>query len=566
MSDLSTMSDDDLSRLAAQTVARRTKEIRQQLDQSRASDDDLLASLKPVQPQAAPAPPRSVGDVARDAMRDTAAGMLRGAGSIGATILTPVDAAARALGVENSFIGRRDRRESMTAALGTLGADADSLAFQAGKVTGEVAGTAGLPVAAARPLAGVVPTLSRAIASGGIQAPNLGARAVGGAAAGAVSAAAVNPDDAGLGASIGAAVPVAGRAIGRALSGPDVAPAVRSAGQAAARAGFVIPPTQVRPSFGNRMLEGISGKISTAQNASARNQEVTNDLARRAIGAAELSPAGLAAVRQRANQAYDALGAAGTFTTDVSFRRGLSQLGRRSRQLAKDFPELANQQLDDMLQAFGGTQSFSAQSGIEAIKRLRARATANAQAIGDPVRKEVSRVEHAIAEQLESLVERNLTRTKQTPLLERFREARTTLARVYDIEKGLNPVTGNVDAAVLARLLKKGRPLTGELKQIADFASAFPKATQVPERMGSLPQTSPLDWGAAAITAAATGAGPLTVAALATRPALRVAALSGPVQRRAVAGPPLGAFRAGQVIGRALPVAAADDEQALQPR
>src|SRR5262249_54170451 len=147
------------------------------------------------------------------------------------------------------------------------------------------------------------------------------------------------------------------------------------------------------------------------------------------------------------------------------------------------------------------------------------------------------RAQHRIAASLEDLVERNLKRSGQEQLLVGFRDARTTLARVYDIEKALNPATGNVDAAKLAQALKKGRPLSGDLKQVADFAGAFPKAVQMPERMGSLPQTSPLDWAAAGITGAATGAGPITAAALAARPIARAAALSGPIQRLALAKP-----------------------------
>jgi hypothetical protein len=86
----------------------------------------------------------TIADQAKGLLGNLAAGAVRGAGSIGATILTPVDAAARALGVQNDFIGRTDRREAMDGGLREMGADTDSLAFKGGKLGAEIAGTAGV--------------------------------------------------------------------------------------------------------------------------------------------------------------------------------------------------------------------------------------------------------------------------------------------------------------------------------------------------------------------------------------------------------------------------------------
>jgi hypothetical protein len=82
--------------------------------------------------------------------------------------------------------------------------------------------------------------------------------------------------------------------------------------------------------------------------------------------------------------------------------------------------------------------------------------------------------------------------------------------------------------------LKKGKPLTEELKTAAEFATQFPKATQTIESMGSLPQTSPLDLATAGIASAITS--PAALASLGVRPGARAAALSGPIQNRLVQG------------------------------
>ena len=130
-----------------------------------------------------------------------------------------------------------------------------------------------------------------------------------------------------------------------------------------------------------------------------------------------------------------------------------------------------------------------------------------------------------------------------------LRNARTLIAKTYSVERALNPTTGSLDAQTLAKLAKKG-VLTGGLKASADLATAFPKAAQPVERMGSLPQLSPLDWAAAGTMGAATGFSPVAATGLVARPLARAAALSGPVQR--------GLAQAAQDSGPRLGFSAAD--------
>lgn len=152
----------------------------------------------------------TVMDAVKRGAGNAVAGLARGAGSIGATILAPVDAAARAVGVQNDYIGRTDRREAMDGGLREMGADTNSIAFKGGKLAGEVAGTAGaggLVANGARVLGASAPVVD-AIASGGFSGGgNMLTRIAGGAAGGAATAGLVNPDEAGVGALVGGALP-----------------------------------------------------------------------------------------------------------------------------------------------------------------------------------------------------------------------------------------------------------------------------------------------------------------------------------------------------------------------
>jgi hypothetical protein len=158
-----------------------------------------------------------------------AAGALRGAGSIGATILAPVDMISDALdGKGVSLESNRKRRADIDSGLTYLvGSDPDSLAYKAGKLGGEVAGTAGMGsvlaggVRAAAPLAAragmsgsTLQTLANSVATGGMRTgsstsrlADLAMRATGGATTGAASTALINPEDAAAGGVVGAALP-----------------------------------------------------------------------------------------------------------------------------------------------------------------------------------------------------------------------------------------------------------------------------------------------------------------------------------------------------------------------
>mgnify|MGYP006367201771 CR=1 FL=1 len=196
-----------------------------------------------------------------DMGRDLAGGILRGAGSIGATILSPVDWAARKLNdgkpvnIGGYDIVGQDRRAAMDAALATAGLDTNSLAFGAGKIGAEVAGTLGVGGAAAN-LLGRAPLIASkaapyldAVRSAGMTAggvtgkTGMALRVAGGGTTGAAAAGLVNPDDTGTGGVIGAALPPVFAGIGRAGSavGSVFRPRQSKAGDALARALEIAP-------------------------------------------------------------------------------------------------------------------------------------------------------------------------------------------------------------------------------------------------------------------------------------------------------------------------------------
>jgi len=171
---------------------------------------------------------------------DVLAGAVRGAGSIGATILAPYDyardyiAGDRAPNLSGLITGQQpisrneERRQQMTQGLATMGADPASTAFALGKTGAEIAGTLPIGGLLGRGVTAVAPRLAplaTAIETGGFRTGlpqaatglqrvgNVALRAGGGAIAGGAGAAAVNPEDLGLGAAVGAALPTVGAGV-----------------------------------------------------------------------------------------------------------------------------------------------------------------------------------------------------------------------------------------------------------------------------------------------------------------------------------------------------------------
>ena len=234
------------------------------------------------------------------------AGALRGAGSIGATLLTPYDL----LRGNTKSLGNPERRADMDAALQELGADTGSVAYGAGKLGAEVAGTLGAGGAIAN-TAARVPMVARnaapvleAVRTAGFStglpaattragaAGNLALRATGGGVTGAASAGLVNPEDARTGGMIGAALPPAlalggkvGQAVGSGLRGA-VSPEVAALAKRAKELGIDIPADRLVDSKPlNAVAAGLnytpfSGRAATE----ARMGEQLNRAASRLIG------------------------------------------------------------------------------------------------------------------------------------------------------------------------------------------------------------------------------------------------------------------------------------------
>lgn len=239
-------------------------------------------------------------------------------------------------------------------------------------------------------------------------------------------------------------------------------------------AGYAIPPSSANPSWINRTLESLAGKEATRQAASVKNQEVTNALARKALGLAD----------------------------DTAL----------SDDVLKQFRATAGQPYKDV-----AALDEAAGPALESLKDARFQTNAymkHYNRTADPASLAKAREFGETAENLEASLEDFAKMHDMPDLIDALRTARKQIAKSYTVERALNDATGNVDARQIAKQLSNGAPLTDELETIGKFASAFPQASRLADDIGS-PGVSKLKFALGSIlgTGGAVGGGPVGAAA-----------------------------------------------------
>lgn len=300
--------------------------------------------------------------------------------------------------------------------------------------------------------------------------------------------------------------------------------------RAAQQAGYVVPPSQAGGGTISRILEGVSGKYKTNQAAAIKNQNVTDSLARQALGLAEDQPItreAMQTVRDRAFQSgYEPLANAGAIETDRVFQKALDNIVSDYQGAARSFPGAADNVIMKRVDALR-TGSLDVGDGLKMTRILRDEANA-AYATGNPaLGKATKKAATAIEDQIERALEG--AGKDGAELLKNFREARTLMAKSHSVEKAIVEGGGQVNARALGAALQRGKPLTDELKTIGAFANNFKDVAGVPQSGWANPITALDAFGAAGM--AGMGAGPLSVALPAARVGARSAILSPTMQR-----------------------------------
>jgi len=222
------------------------------------------------------------------------------------------------------------------------------------------------------------------------------------------------------------------------------------------KAGYVVPPSTVNPSWLTNKLESVAGKAAVGQEAAKRNQAVTNALAKKALGLADDAPLTedtLRAARKQAGKVYEEV----------------SQLKPTDKM--EWFPRFHEKDLVGQL-------AKARESASDAWK---------ASKMGNSEARDAARAFDAQAASIHKDIVNIAKANGREDLVKALTEARTKIAKIHDVEKALNFGDENISAPIIGRQLDKAgmAAKSGELRTIGQMAEAFPSVMREGARVPS---------------------------------------------------------------------------------
>jgi len=207
----------------------------------------------------------------------------------------------------------------------------------------------------------------------------------------------------------------------------------------ARKEGYIILPSSLGKSgIVTDALEFIAGKSATMSDIVERNDFVTKSLAKRAIGiplTETLDVAALESVRKRAGEVY----------AEAASVSGKASKAIDSYKIARDEARIFNIAYERNGQA----------ADLKQFKKYQAK-----------------------ADGYWSVIDSEAKKAGKEDLIDRLQKSKVLIAKTHLIEDAYNTGAGTVAADIIAKRRASGRAIpTDELKIIADFAEAFPRAS-----------------------------------------------------------------------------------------
>lgn len=249
----------------------------------------------------------------------------------------------------------------------------------------------------------------------------------------------------------------------------------------------------------NSIVESVGGKEITRKDI-IKNQDLANAKARESMRLApdeHLTREAFDDFRSTAGDAYAAVKSDITpVKMDNTYRTAISDLDQHLRAVQMQFPGLGkNPKIENLRSALLDEKTPKTAEGImDTIKSLRSDAGTMLRS-QDADNVAAGFAYRSAADALEKQLDRHFGGKLSPSKMDDFRQARRDIAASHDLETATNLETGNVDPQVLGRLLARGRPLSGQLREVAQAALTLRNTVRSADR---IPQTGSIHAGDAA--------------------------------------------------------------------
>lgn len=248
--------------------------------------------------------------------------------------------------------------------------------------------------------------------------------------------------------------------------------------------GLVVPPSTVAPTPGARVGTTLAGTARVIEKANKTNEQKWNAAAREDMALPSHIKLNEDAFNVALNNPditapYQEVSRLGKLT-DPNLNIAVKLENLKTRAL------VGNEELATKVNSWIQKVQNDIADGVDAadltasIRQMRDDAnrlfkSEKAGAKVDPADVAMAKAQWGAASALEDLLAQNIT---DRTLLSRYQDARAKTARIYDYQRATNLATGQVDPSVLATMAAEGRPMSGNLAKMANFAANFPEVSQ----------------------------------------------------------------------------------------
>jgi len=247
-------------------------------------------------------------------------------------------------------------------------------------------------------------------------------------------------------------------------------------------AGYKLIPSSVKGApLKDRLKESTVGTSKITETAQEANQKVTNNLIREYLGIDKKTPLDnklLEVIRKRNGKIYaeiDELPAPPpivrkkdpTFDTGVKYEDGSPVLIRGKNRKDVVLKEYRNgaQILRDLMSTRKRAQEY-----WKSVKRN-----------GRVEDRDAAKLLDSVVERLEEELLRTAKYNKREDLIPKLKNARTEISKAHLVQKALNDVTGDVDAATISKLAYDRRLVEPSVTKVAKFYKGFPSLAKNPK-------------------------------------------------------------------------------------
>jgi hypothetical protein len=232
----------------------------------------------------------------------------------------------------------------------------------------------------------------------------------------------------------------------------------------------------------------------------------------------------LTRLKVEANKPYNEVAKLGSRIVSDEFRAELSGISKSRG--GESFVAARDPEVQRIIESYSKTKKFSAQDAINEVRQLRKEGNANKYGKYDPDKNAKGDAQLKIADAIDNELERHAADLGKSDLVAKYKAARIQLAKIATVEKSLRG--SDVSAPALARSLKNGAPLSGNLKKIAEAATEFERSFQEVRKIRDQGDLSVVDF---LVGVGGAAANPALAAAVLARPAVRRIITSDAYQR-----------------------------------